>query len=144
MLHQLLLGSAITLSSLVMGTLVWWGLNALLERIEPWVTRPPYAPKSLLIVLMVIVSTMIMMTFGVWLWGIVFYVLQVFSTMEEALYFALVAYTTLGLGEVSLPVERRLLGGMTGANGFLMFGLMTAMLTDALRHVRRVQHHLKD
>jgi hypothetical protein len=25
-----------------------------------------------------------------------------------------------------------------------MFGLMTAMLTDTLRHVRRVQHSLRD
>ena len=65
--------------------------------------------------------------------------------MEEATYFSLVAYTTLGLSETNvMPKEWRLLGGITGANGFLMFGLMTAILTDSLRHIRRVQHNIKD
>ena len=124
--------------------MLWWGFNNLLERMEPWVRHPPYAPKSLVVILLVVVLAMVMTTFGVWLWAILFYQLQVFASMEEAVYFALVAYTTLGLSDVSVPVERRLLGGMTGVNGFLMFGLMTAMLTDTLRHVRRVQHQLKD
>ena len=93
---------------------------------------------------MVVVSTMSMMTFGVWLWAIVFKQMAVFSTMEEAVYYSLVAYTTLGIGDVSVPQEQRLLGGMTAANGFLMFGIMTAMVTDTLGHVRRVQHNLRD
>jgi hypothetical protein len=144
MFYQLFLGSVITLLSLIGGTVLWWALSNLLEHMDPWVQRPPYAPKSMLVVMMVILSTMMMMTFGVWLWAIMLHHLHVFDSMEEAVFFALVAYTTLGLGDVSVPIESRLLGGMTGANGFLMFGLMTAMLTDALRHVRRVQHHLKD
>jgi hypothetical protein len=64
--------------------------------------------------------------------------------MEEAVYYSLVAYKTLGIGDVSVPQEQRLLSGMTAANGFLMFGIMTAMVTDTLRHVRRVQHDLRD
>ncbi len=144
MLQQLLLGSLVTLLSLVGGAVLWWALNGILEKMEPWIRRPPHAAKSLIIILMVVVSTMAMMTFGVWLWAIVFLMSEVFSTLEEAVYYSLVAYTTLGLGDVTIPIERRLLGGMTGANGFLMFGLMTAMLTDTLRHVRRVQHYLRD
>lgn len=84
------------------------------------------------------------MTVGVWLWAFVFIHLNIFPSLEEAVYYSLVAYTTLGLGDVVVPVEWRLLGGMTGANGFLMFGLLTAMLTDALRHIRRIQHDLSD
>ena len=144
MAHQLFLGSVITLVSLLGGAVLWWALNNGLERMEPWIRRPPHRAKSLVVVLMVVVSTMLMTTLGVWLWAIVFVANGVFSTLEEAVYFALVAYTTLGLGDVIIPVEQRLLGGMTGANGFLMFGLMTAMLTDTLRHVRRVQHNLRD
>ncbi len=93
---------------------------------------------------MVVLATMAMMTFGVWLWAIVFQQMAVFASLEEAVYYALVAYSTLGLGDVKMPEEQRLLGGMTAANGFLMFGLMTAMLTDTLRHVRRVQRDGKD
>ncbi|NNE54127.1 MAG: two pore domain potassium channel family protein [Sulfitobacter sp.] len=123
---------------------MWWFLNELILWIEPWLRRPPYPVKSFVVIMMVVLSTMCMMTFGVWLWALVFKQMSVFGTLEEAVYYSLVAYTTLGLGDVVVPQEQRLLGGMTGANGFLMFGLMTAMLTDTLRHVRRVQRNLLD
>ena len=144
MFDQLLLGSTITFVSLVVGAMMWWILNEVLLWMEPWLRRPPYPAKSLVVILMVVLSTMSMVTFGVWLWAIVFKQMSVFSSLEEAVYYSLVAYTTLGLGDVVVPQEQRLLSGMTGANGFLMFGIMTAMVTDTLRHVRRVQHNLRD
>lgn len=144
MFDQLLLGSAITLASLVAGSVLWWLLNEILEVMEPWLQRPPHPIKSIVVILMVVLATMTMMTLGVWLWALVFNQMSVFASLEEAVYYSLVAYTTLGLGDVTMPKDKRLLGGMTGANGFLMFGLMTAMVTDTLRHVRRVQRKLKD
>lgn len=144
MIDQLLLGSSITLVSLVGGAMMWWVLNEVLLGMEPWFRRPSYSAKSLVVILMVVLSTMSMMTFGVWLWAAVFGQMSVFSSMEEAVYYSLVAYTTLGIGDVEVPHEQRLLAGMTGANGFLMFGIMTAMVTDTFRHVRRVQHNLRD
>ena len=144
MLEQLMLGSAITLVSLTGAALLWWVLNEALLRMEPWLRRPPSTAKSLIVIFLAVLATMAMMSLGVWLWAVVFVQMLVFSSFEEAVYYSLVAYTTLGLGDVVVPQQQRLLGGMTGANGFLMFGLMTAMLTDTLRHVRRVQHNLRD
>ncbi|MDJ0639174.1 MAG: ion channel [Paracoccaceae bacterium] len=144
MLHQLLLGSLITLASLVGAALGWWVLNEALLKMEPWLKRPPRPIKTFVVIFMVVFSTMIIMSFGVFLWAAVYAQMSVFATWEEAIYYSLVAYTTLGLGDVIVPQEQRLMGGMTGANGFLMFGLMTAMLTDTLRHVRRVQRNLRD
>ncbi len=144
MFDQLMLGSAITLISLTGAALLWWILNETLLSMEPWLRRPPKPAKSLIVILMAVIATMTMMTFGVWLWAIIFAQMLVFNSLEEAVYYSLVAYTTLGLGDVVVPQDQRLLGGMTGANGFLMFGLMTAMLTDTLRHVRRVQRNLRD
>lgn len=144
MLSQLLLGSTITIISLTGAALVWGVLNKVLILIEPWLRRPPQPAKSFVVILMAVLATMAMMTLGVWLWAFVFIQFHTFRSLEESVYYSLVAYTTLGLGDISVPREQRLLGGMTGANGFLMFGLITAMLTDTLRHVRRVQHNLRD
>jgi hypothetical protein len=144
MFEQLLLGAAITFASLFGAAILWWVLNEALLWLEPWLRRPPHSGKSFAVTFLVVLSTMSMMTMGVWLWAIVFLQMSVFGTLEEAVYYSLVAYTTLGLGDVIVPQDQRLLGGMTGANGFLMFGLMTAMLTDTLRHVRRVQRNLRD
>lgn len=143
MIGQLILGSCITLASLVGGAVMWWALNEALERMEGWLRGPRYPLKFLVVILLVVISTMATMTFGVWLWAMVYRGLAIIPTMEEAVYYALVAYTTLGLGDVAVPDDQRLLGGMTAANGFLMFGLMTAMLTDTLRHVRRVQREIR-
>ena len=139
MFHQLLLGSGITLVSLMGGAVLWWLLNELFEMLEPWLLRPPHPLKLFVATSMAVVAAMAIMTFGVWLWAAMFLLLSVISSLEEAVYFSLVAYTTLGLGDVSVPQDQRLLGGMTGANGFLMFGLMTAMLTDTIRNLRRSQ-----
>ncbi len=144
MLEQFFLGSIVTLVSLSGGSMMWWGLNEMFLRMESWLRRPPHPAKLVCVILLVVVAIMGIVTFGVWLWAIVFHVLGVFSTMEEAVYYSLVAYTTLGFGDDLMPTSERLLGGMTGANGFLMFGLMTAMITDTLRHARRIQHNLRD
>ncbi|CUJ83351.1 hypothetical protein RUE5091_00097 [Ruegeria denitrificans] len=145
MIGQLLLGSVITLFSIMTGAIMWGVLNEVLEKMEPWLRHSKNRFMSFVVVLiMVVVCIMSVTTFGVWLWALVFLQMSVFSTMEEAVYYSLVAYTTLGIGDVVVPQDQRLLGGMTGANGFFMFGLMTAMLTDIFRHVGRMQRGLKD
>lgn len=61
-------------------------------------------------------------------WGLLYIRIDAASTMEEALYKAGHAYTTLGLGDDELPQAWRLLSDWAAANGFLMFGLSTAFL----------------
>mgnify|MGYP003674721669 CR=1 FL=1 len=58
---------------------------------------------------------------------------------EESVYFGFVAFTTLGFGDILLPLQWRLLGGMAAANGLLNFGLLTAVIVETLRQVRRMQ-----
>ncbi len=79
MFDQLLLGSAITFVSLVVGAMMWWVLNELILWMEPWLRRPPYPAKSFVVILMVVLSTMSMMTLGVWLWAFVFELTAVFA-----------------------------------------------------------------
>ena len=144
MFDQLFLGLIVTLVSLTGGSIMWWALNEMFLSMEPWLRRPPHPAKSFFVIFLVVVASVMIVIFGVWLWAIVFRMMDVFGSMEEAVYYSLVAYTTLGFGDDLVPVSQRLLGGMTGANGFLMFGLMTAMITDTLRHTRRVQQNLRD
>lgn len=80
-----------------------------------------------------------MITASVWIWALAFLWLDLFPTLEEAVYFSLVAFTTLGFGDVLLPRDWRLLSGMAAANGLLNFGLLTAMLVETMRTLRRGQ-----
>lgn len=71
------------------------------------------------------------------LWAGVLMQLGVFSDLERAVYFSLVAYTTLGFGDIILPQDWRILSGLIAANGFLVFGWSTAFQVDLLADLRR-------
>jgi hypothetical protein len=139
MLVQLVIGSALTLSTIVIATLSWWALESTLIRLHPWSLRPPHGPKLMIVLSLSLIWTLIMMTIAVWVWAIALRVLEIFATFEASVYFSLVAFTTLGFGDILLPQEWRLLGGMAAANGLLMFGLLTAILVEILRDTRARQ-----
>ena len=73
------------------------------------------------------------LTVMVWLWALLFWGLSIFPDLEPALYFSLVAFTTLGFGDVILPNEWRLLAGFIAVNGFILFGLGTAYMMETLQ-----------
>ena len=70
------------------------------------------------------------------LWTILFLGLDVFSTVEEGFYFSLVAFTTLGFGDVILPEQWRVLSGFVAVDGFLLFGLNTAVMIEVMMRLR--------
>ncbi|MBY6151973.1 two pore domain potassium channel family protein [Vannielia litorea] len=136
MLIQLLLGSAIMAATTVVAALSLWGLEAFLARIHGWVIRPPQGPRLVAAVVAVMLWTLVVMTAAVWIWALALWALGVFVTLEASVYFALVAFTTLGFGDILLPLEWRLLGGLAAANGLLVFALLAAMLVETLRQTR--------
>ena len=139
MFAQLFIGSLLILCSIMIATTSWWALEAILIRLHGWSVRPPHGPKLVAILSLALFWTLLMMTVSVWLWAISLYWLDIFITLEASVYFALVAFTTLGFGDILLPQEWRLLGGMAAANGLLTFGLLTAILVEILRDTRARQ-----
>lgn len=139
MLDQLLIGSLLTLGSIVIATTSWWALESVLIRLHRWSVRPPHGPRLVVILSLALIWTLSMMIVAVVFWAVAFFHLDIFATLEESVYFALVAFTTLGFGDVLLPQEWRLLAGMAAANGLLMFGLLTAILVEILRDTRARQ-----
>jgi hypothetical protein len=139
MFTQLAIGSLLTLATIVVAAGSWWGLERVLIRLHGWAIRPPHGPKLMVVLSMSLIWTLGMMTISVWLWAVALWFLEIFITFEASVYFSLVAFTTLGFGDILLPIEWRLLGGMAAANGLLMFGLLTAILVETLRDTRQRQ-----
>ncbi|SOC14179.1 ion channel [Rhodobacter maris] len=136
MFLQILIGSGMILGNVLVAGLAAWLMEWAFLRWHGWLMRRPYRPKLLIVLLLITFWAMAVVTVGVWFWALCYRVLGVFHSMEAAVYFSLVSYTTLGYGDVILPQEWRILGGMTGAGGFLNFGILAAMLVEALRQVR--------
>ena len=144
MFVQIALGTVLMLLSILIAGISFWLMEYWLVKYSPWLTRAPHRPKLILVLCIAAVWIMAQMTAGVWAWALTMMALGVFDTLELSVYFSLVAFTTLGFGDVLLPVEWRLLGGMAAANGLLNIGLVTALLVEALRQVRLRQLQMPD
>lgn len=84
----------------------------------------------------VLSAVMLIMLFGNFLqmaaWAVLFLLLGEFGDFSTALYHSAVNFSTLGYGDVVMSARWRLLGPVEAANGILMFGVSTAVMTAAV------------
>lgn len=139
MLLQIAVGTGLLLLNVLVMAIAALVLETVFRTAHPWLIAPPQRPKLLLMLVGVGLWVLAVLTVGVWIWAFSLRGVGAFATMEEAVYFSLVAFSTLGLGDVVPPHEWRILSAMAAVNGFLSFGLLTALLVEALRQVRLAQ-----
>ena len=69
------------------------------------------------------------------LWAHAYLRVGAIEQLEEALYFSMVTFTTLGYGDVTLPNDWRLLASFEAANGIIMFGWTTALVAAVIQRL---------
>ncbi len=79
--------------------------------------------------------TVVAHTLQVWVWAATLLLMQAAPNLEEALYFSLVTYTTLGYGDIVPGVEIRMYFTLAAVTGLLTFGLSTAFLVGLITKV---------
>lgn len=139
MFTQIALGTGLLLANVLIMAVAAFLLEVAFRKLHPWLVAPPQRPKLLVMLVAVCLWVLAVVTCGVWIWALALLNLGAFPDLEAAVYFSLVAFTTLGLGDVLAPPEWRILSVMAAVNGFLSFGLLTALLVEALRQVRLAQ-----
>ena len=136
MVLQITVGTALLLTNILIAAVAAMLLEVMFQRTHTWMLREPHRPKLVLMIAGVSLWVLGVITAGIWVWALAYLEIGAFATLEQAVYFSLVCFTTLGFGDLLLPQDWRILAGMTAANGLLNFGLLTALLIEALRHVR--------
>lgn len=68
-------------------------------------------------------------------WAVIFILCGEFSNPAEAFYHSAVNYTSLGYGDVVMSASWKLLGPLETADGWLMFGLSTAMVFAVIQQL---------
>lgn len=134
MLINLLIGLPITvLCLLLQAVMVGLSLRRYVE-FRQRLTKP--SPSNTILILSLV---MLFMLFGNFLqmaiWAALFVVLNEFQSFSQAMYFSGVTFATLGYGDLVLSPARQLLSALEAANGILMFGVSTAVMTAALSDV---------
>ncbi len=72
-------------------------------------------------------------------WGLFYWYQDCFPSINSALYFAGITYTTIGYGDLLLPQEWRMLAPVQGLTGILMCGLSTAVFFAVVSYLTRMR-----
>ena len=75
-------------------------------------------------------------------WAVTYLALNAIQGFEQALYFSMVTFTTLGYGDVVLVERWRLLSSFEAANGIIMFGWTTAIVIAAVQRIYFGEKHV--
>ena len=130
-----LLAACVTIQSLGMLVLIHWiaRLRGILDS--------PSAPRRLGLLLRLFLWIVLLHLTQVGLWALVYRVTNELPTLETALYFSLVTYTTIGFGDVVLGPGWRVLSGIEGLTGMVLVGWSTAFVFAV---VNRMYEHWRD
>jgi hypothetical protein len=134
MLEQILLGSVLIIVTLVIEVLFIEVTVRSFKKFRP-LMQSSNIRKTTLVLTGITLWLLAAMSIAIWIWALTLVSLDVFDTLESSLYFCMVAFTTLGLGDLTLPVDWRLLSGFLSANGLFLFGLNTAILIEVMRRM---------
>ena len=90
---------------------------------------------------MLLAMVMLLMLFGnivqIGIWAALFMFLGEFNSYAIAVYHSGVNYAGLGYGDIVMSERWRLLGPLEAANGILLFGLSTGVMTAAVLDVMK-------
>ncbi|MCE8546305.1 two pore domain potassium channel family protein [Ruegeria pomeroyi] len=113
--------------------LVWCTL--LLVRLAVRLRHLSQAMRTAAVMSVSLVFIVMAHTLQVWLWAGVWIWSDVLADWNEALYFSLVTYTTLGYGDIVLGPGLRIFAAFAAVAGLLTFGLSTAYLVALMTRV---------
>lgn len=139
MLHDVLIASPVMLLCLLLQGVV---VSICLRRYARF--RHTYKSKESLWIDVLLLSAVMMLTLlcnfvQMAIWATLFMFLGEFSDFTTALYHSGVNFATLGYGDIVMSKQWRMLGPIEAANGILMFGVSTSVMTAAVIEVIKYQ-----
>jgi hypothetical protein len=130
-----LLSASVIVQSTGMVLLIHW-LTRIRHVLE---SRSMLRRMGLLVRLFLCIALLHLIQVG--LWAAVFWGTHELPTLETAVYFSLVTYTTIGFGDVVLGPGWRVLAGIEGLTGLLLAGWSTAFVFAV---VNRMYEHWRE
>mgnify|MGYP001821084805 CR=1 FL=1 len=99
----------------------------------------PMAMEVLRVTFLVVLLTTATLLEALW-WAASYFYLGVIQSLEAAIYFSIVTYTTLGYGDITLNEQWRMLSAFQAANGVIIAGWSTALLFALVQKIYVVHH----
>ncbi len=134
MIMQLSVGAGLILATVIVHA---FALDFIISNFRTWAwkIKATYKNKGMPIILSVtVLGVFTAHVIQIWIWALFYLVTGELETLEAALYFSTVTFTTVGYGDVTLSGVWRLLSSLESANGMLLFGWSTAFIFEVMRH----------
>ena len=142
MFSQLALGTIVMVITIVIQAGFIGFSSYMLQKCGQWFVSPPTIAKLVLTLIVLVLWLVLGLTVSAWLWAFVFIAVDALTSLEEALYFSVVTFTTLGYGDITLSPQWRILASLTAVNGLIVVGLNTAYLVEAISRIRNAQEQV--
>ena len=130
MLIQISMGTIVIFLTIVIQVLFISAAIEVLRMRGGWLVKPPFLLKTTVALVAVVLWLIVGISLSAWSWAGAFLFIGAFQSVEPALYFSIVTFTTLGYGDITLDPQWRILGGFAAVNGLIIFGLNTAFLVE--------------
>ncbi len=141
MFNQLIIGSVIIVLTVIIQVVFFNMAIAKLTNLKDWLSQSASFIKTSIATIAVVLWLLAGITISIWTWALLFVLTGSIGTLEEAVYFATVTFTTLGYGDITLDINWRILSSLAAVNGLIIFGLTTAFLIQFVDKVKDL--HLK-
>lgn len=135
MLWELTLGGGLIALSVVIQVGFIAAIAYGFERFSHLLMRPPPPVRLPIRLALAALWMMAAHSIAIWLWAATFLLVGAFEALEDAFYFAVVCFTTLGFGDIVPAPGWRILSGLCAANGLMTFGVSTAFLVALMSHL---------
>jgi hypothetical protein len=86
---------------------------------------------KLLAMISIVLGIFVIHTVEIWLWAIVFDAVGAVSGFENALYFSIVTFSTVGYGDITINPAWRMFAALEAMDGFILIGWSIAYLIAA-------------
>ena len=138
MLKVLLIGSImIGLTVIIHATGTIWWAGVLRKKFPDHKVHIKSGDTILLLSVSAVILMMLLFTEAL-VWAVLYFMLPQytgFAVFENALYFSLITFTTVGYGDVILTGSWRILAGIEAVNGVLLFGWSSASIYAIVQHI---------
>ncbi len=131
MLNNILIGCLLIIITTLIHTVITRIVLNIIQKkhkVETPVQRIIHAD---MVILLLILGTLLESA----IWAQTYIFMGSIHQFEEALYFSLVTYSTLGYGDVTLGDSHRLVSAFEAANGVIMLGWSTAIVVAVIQKV---------
>jgi len=131
MLANLIIGTALISTTVLIHTLGLMGLTEWMRRIVHWFRLHRHSFGRIVALVTTVLGIFAIHTVEIWLWAIAYVFFGALQDFQTALYFSTVAFSTVGFSDVQPAHHWRQVAALESIDGFILIGWSIAYLVAA-------------